>query len=118
MLSLCPREAGEARCLSLVTVARSQTKGQMAFNLETNGGDGNRRKVKSTFQVAEVNRTLMSVSRICDQGIARSFSKSEAYVLNQQGEEVCKLERNGGMYVNAVTFKPLGSKEPFGRQAR
>ena len=38
-------------------------EGQLVLNLESDGDES--RKIKSTFQVAEVTKPLMSVSRVC-----------------------------------------------------
>ena len=43
-------------------------EGQVRLNMQATPSSGPALSVQSTFQVAEVNRPLMSVSRICDQG--------------------------------------------------
>ena len=55
-------------------------------------------QIKSTFQLAAITRPLMSVSKVCDQGMTVRFDKEKAVVLNQKNEEVCKLPRQGGLY--------------------
>ena len=49
---------------------RVPNEGQLVLNLEGDLGlNGGKRKMTSTFQVAEVTRPLMSVSRVCDKGM-------------------------------------------------
>ena len=37
-------------------------------------------KLQSCFQIADVTRPLMSVSRVCDQGLTCTFNETEAFV--------------------------------------
>ena len=67
------------------------------LNLESDGDEN--RKIKSTFQVAEVTRPLMSVSRVCDQGLTCSFTDTHALVLDKAGKTVVKFDRRGGLYI-------------------
>ena len=80
------------------------SEGQLVSNLESDG-DGNR-KFKSTFQVAEVTRPLMSVSRVCDQGLTCNFTDTHALVVDKAGKIVVKIERRGGLYTARVRLKP------------
>ena len=70
--------------------------------------------VQSTFQVAEVSRPLMSVSKICDQGYSCLFTKEGAKVLDTEGKTVCKFARSEGLYVSSMRLRP---PEPFQGQA-
>ena len=70
--------------------------------------------MKSTFQVAEVTRPLMSVGRVCDQGLDCLFKKTHALVLDEAGEQVCRFERVGGLYVATLDLK---RPDLFGRPA-
>ena len=79
-------------------------EGQLLLNLESDG-EGNR-KIKSTFQVAEVTRPLMSVSRVCDQGMTCTFTDTYALVLDKAGKTVVKFERRGGLYIARMRLKP------------
>ena len=83
---------------------RVPNEGQLLLHLE-NDSEGVR-NIKSTFQVAEVTRPLMSVSRVCDQGMTCTFSKSDALVLDRAGKTVAKFERIGGLYVARMRLKP------------
>ena len=79
-------------------------EGQLVLNLESDGGEN--RKIKSTFQVAEVTRPLMSVSRVCDQGLTCNFTDTHALVLDKAGKIVVKFERRGGLYIARMKLKP------------
>ena len=46
-------------------------EGEVHLNLEAPVGDGSYVPIQTNFQVAEIHRPLMSVSRICDQGFLR-----------------------------------------------
>ena len=71
--------------------------------------------LKSTFQVVGITRPLMSVGRICDQGLKCLFEKNKATVLSPDNVHVCESDRRGGLYVATLT---LNAPEGFGRQAR
>ena len=79
-------------------------EGQLLLNLEKDGGGD--RKLQSTFQIAEVTRPLMSVSRVCDQGLTCTFSNSHALVLDKNGKTVVKFERRSGLYIARMRQKP------------
>ncbi len=82
---------------------KGPNEGQLLLSLESDG-EANR-KIKSTFQIAEVKRPLMSVSRVCDQGSACSFSDTHALVLDKAGKTVVKFERRGGLYIARMRLK-------------
>ena len=88
-------------------------EGQVQLNLEMGSADGTIRDLASTFQVAEINRPLMSVSKICDAGVACVFNSIGAVVMNAKGVAICRFEKRGGLYVSKMKLKP---REPFGRQ--
>ena len=72
------------------------------MNLESDEG-----RVRSVFQVAEVTRPLMSVSKVCDQGMRCIFEETHALVVDKKtGKEVLKFERHGGLYVAQMRPKP------------
>ena len=48
--------------------------------------------VSSVFQVAEITRPLMSVSRICDQDMVCIFEKTHARVVDSDGNVVARFE--------------------------
>ena len=75
--------------------------------------DGVQQLVRSTFQVADLTRPLMSVSQICAQGHRCIFEKDYAQVVTAEGEVICKFRRDNGLYVATMKLK---APSPFGRQ--
>ena len=71
------------------------------MNMESGGAS----KISSTFQVAEVSRPLMSVSKICDQDMTCVFDKREARVLSADGTLVASFQRDGGLYTCQMKLK-------------
>jgi hypothetical protein len=101
-------------CFTVGNGARIPNEGQMSLNLETNTGSGSE-IVSSVFQVAELNRPLMSVSQICSNGYKCVFEKNHATVLTESGEPLCRFEEEGGLYVANMRLK---APTPFRRQER
>ena len=67
--------------------------------------DGSNQSLSSVFQVAEITRPLMSVSRICDQDLECLFTKTCAKVLKPNGEVVATFERDGGLYTSRMRLR-------------
>ena len=88
-------------------------EGQVHLNLEADVGRGDHRPVTSTFQVAELNCSLMSVSQICDHGYSCVFDKERAKVLDEEGKVICQFERDRNIYTTKMNLK---APTPFGRQ--
>ena len=66
-------------------------------------------EISSTFQIAAVTRPLMSVGKICDEGMSVVFEKNHARVLDKTGREVCRFERQpGGLYVARLKLRSPG----------
>lgn len=87
--------------------------GQVCLNLQTMDADPS--SIASTFQVAKVSRPLMSVGKICDNGMDVVFSADKAKVVTKEGAEVCTFERvNGGLYL--AKFRLKRPNNGFGRQ--
>ena len=89
---------------------RMPNKGQMKLDLRADNGKRGR-DIKAIFQVAKVTRPLMSVSKICDAGLAVKFTKDLALVVDAKDKEVCRFQRRGGLYVASMkmrnpNFKP------------
>ena len=96
-------------------------EGQVKFNLQADVG-GKPSLLRSCFQVAEITRPLMSVSRICDQDLVCVFTKQEAIIKDKEGNVICNFQRRGGLYVTTMRLKRPSppddvSSPPFGRQA-
>ena len=101
---------------------RIPNEGEVHLNLVATATNGSGTLVQSVFQVAEVNRPLMSVSKVCDNGFACIFTKDGAYVLEGDRlgqleglESASKFERHNGLYTAKMKLKP---PEPFRRQAQ
>ena len=63
-------------------------------------------ELQSIFQIAAVTRPLMSVGKICDEGMNVTFDKNKAMVTDKNGREVCKFERQGnGLYVASLKLR-------------
>ena len=77
--------------------ARVPNEGQVQLNLEMGSEDGTVRDLASISQVAEINRPLMSVSKICDAGLTCVFIIAGADVINAKGVAICRSERKGGL---------------------
>ena len=99
-------------------------QGEVHLNLDATVGNKTN-KIRSVFQVAAITRPLMSVSKICDQGLVALFDKDKAQVKNEAGDTVCEFVRKGGLYVCEMRLRrPDTAKEenesttPFGRQGR
>ena len=88
-------------------------EGQVCLNLEADIGEGEKKAVSSVFQVADLNRPLMSVSQVCDNGYKCVFEKDQALLLSPAGEVAGRFTRRAGLYVTTMRLK---APAPFGRQ--
>ena len=88
-------------------------EGQVCLNLEADIGKGETKAVSSVFQVADLNRPLMSVSQVCDNGYRCVFEKDHALILSPAGEVAGRFVRRSGLYVATTKLK---APAPFGRQ--
>ena len=89
-------------------------EGQMTLRLDSTTSDGTSSPIASTFQVAEVARPIMSVSRMCSMGFTCVFDKDGAKVLNKENKQVCYFKASQGLYSTTMKLK---KPEPFTRQA-
>ena len=87
-------------------------QGQVALNM--GGGSGTTGNIiQSVFQVAAVTRPLMSVGRICDEGMFVDFKKDYATVSDKSGREILRFVRQSGV----LCVAKMKLKAPtFGRQ--
>ena len=65
--------------------------------MEAGVGEGQVTPLQSTFQMAEVSRPLMSISKICDQGYACLFTKDGAQILDRDRRTVCQFGRSNDL---------------------
>ena len=60
----------------------------------------------SCFQIARVTRPLMSVGKMCDNGLEITFNATQAIVKDRDGLQVCAFERApGGLYLGKFRLK-------------
>ena len=95
--------------------AEVPNEGQVTLNLLAEGSKGGDNMIKSVFQIAEITRPLMSVSKICELGLKCVFDEHQPQVVSKNGKVLCTFERKGGLYVAKMTLK---SPEGFQRPAR
>ena len=69
----------------------------------------------ATFQIANVSRPLMSVSRICELGNRVLFGASGGVIVNLESGQVTPFEKQDGVYIFSMWMPPL-SESPFGGQ--
>ena len=86
--------------------ARIPNQGEFTLALRAAAAQGKKgRAIKSTFQVANVTRPLWSVGRICDAGLDVKFNKDYASVLTKEGKELCRFQRQGGLYLAKLSLR-------------
>ena len=90
---------------------RVANQGQVKLRMKAKDEGG--ALMSSVFQVAEITRPLMSVSRICDQGMSCIFEKTHARVVDSEGKTVARFERDGGLYTCTMRLRrPEARSEP------
>ena len=84
----------------------------------TSGVGGDARNVQGCFQVANVTCPLMSVSKVCDQGLRCIFGDERATIVDKTtGKEIATSERRGGLYIAKMKLKaPTGFTQPQKRK--
>ena len=82
---------------------RIRNEGEIRLSMEpTDGG----KKLGSTFQAADITRTLLSISKVCDAAPDTSVTfTSKEGIVRRQGRDVAKFYRKGGLYVMRVKVK-------------
>ena len=111
--------AGSRKGQNFVSASRTRIKNEGEMTLEMQAPtdkDGEFNPVNAVFQVADVCRPLMSISRICDRGDNKvTFDKQKAVVRNSKGQIVMVFHRKGNLYVGRMRVKNPKYKG-FGRQ--
>jgi len=84
---------------------RIPNEGQVTLRLQ--GEEPDDEVVNSVFQVAEVNRPLMSIGRICDQGHRVCFDSEKAEVICKKTNKVVMVfkRKNGGLYTADLVLR-------------
>ena len=87
-------------------------EGQVALRLQGEAEDDV--PINSLFQVADVNRPLMSIGRICDQGHKVCSDSDKAEVINKKTGKVVMtfVRKNGGLYTADFVLKVPRRKNP------
>ena len=85
--------------------ARVPNEGQLLLNMESSATSGVMKR-QSCFQIAEVTRPLMSVSRVCDQGLECQFNETEARILDKSGKSLVTFQRQRVLYISKMRLKP------------
>ena len=78
-------------------------EGQVRLSMESKGDGG--LDMRGIFQVAEITRPLMSVSRMFDQDIVCIFAKNHARVENADGQVMARFGRDEGLYTCTMRLK-------------
>jgi hypothetical protein len=93
-------------------------EGQMVLEMLAPTEEGEHNEVDVTWQVADVCRPLLSVSKICDKAEHTvTFDKKRAVVRDAKGRIVCVFTRRGNLYIGRM--KVRNPKHPsFGGQGK
>ena len=80
--------------------------------------DGNFNEVDVTWQVTDVCRPLLSVSKVCDKGQHTvTFDAKRAVVRDSRGRIVCIFIRKGNLYIGRMKIRNPAHPS-FGRQGK
>ena len=82
---------------------RVANKGQIKLHMKSK--DEHDLLMSSVFQLAEITRPLMSVSRICDQDMICIFEKTHARVVDGSGATLARFDRDGGLYTCTLRLR-------------
>ena len=81
-------------------------EGQMCSEMLAPVEDGKHNEVNVTWQIAEVCRPLLSVSKICDRAKRTvTFDAMKAVVRDSRGRIVCIFKRKGNLYIGRMKVK-------------
>ena len=68
--------------------------------------NGASRNVNATFQVADITRPLLSVTKICEKGVLEVVCRQDAaYTLDKHKKIVAKFPRKNGLYISTMDVK-------------
>ena len=108
--------SSRGQCFIVGDGNRLPNMGQRALNLQPL--NDSTVDLQSCFQIARVTRPLMSVGKICDNGMKVEFDDKKAVIRDRDGVQVCIFERQpGGLYLGKFRLKSPKSPSPgFARQ--
>ena len=97
---------------------RMKNQGQMRLALRADNGKRGH-DIRATVQAAKVTRPLLSVSKICDNGMKVTFDDKLAIIYDREGREVCRFVRSKGVYVAKMKIRnpAFKKRQPFTRPA-
>ena len=97
---------------------RMKNQGQMRLALRADNGKRGK-DIRVTVQAAKVTRPLLSVSKICDNGMKVTFDDKLAIIYDREGREVCRFVRSKGLYIAKMKIRnpAFKRKQPFTRPA-
>jgi len=104
---------------------RIRNEGEVKLSMEpVDGGQ----RLGSTFQAADITRTLMSISKVCDSAPETKVTfDSHKGVVTRRGRSIATFQRKGGLYVMKVKVKkpktdtqsqPMGKDGAIGSRPR
>ena len=76
-------------------------------------GDGTWAKL--AFQLAAINKPLVSVSKLIDDGWRVVFDKDLSYLLHKESKKVIRMKRERGVFVVDAWVQPEDKTEGFSR---
>ena len=97
---------------------RVANRGQIKLRMKSTDEHG--LLMSSVFQVADITRPLMSVSRLCDQDMVCIFEKTHARVVDSDGNVVARFDCDGGLCTYTVKLRRPEARHDrdFARQER
>ena len=114
---MCPQYAVEDSDASRAGVYYTGANGGKLYNLGQTHVPvalDNGARAMATFQVAEVSRPLMSVSKVCEMGNRVIFGVNGGYILNLETGGTTQFVKKEGIYIFNMWIPPV-SDSPFGR---
>jgi hypothetical protein len=93
-------------------------EGQIVLEMLAPLEDGQHNEVDVTWQIADVCRPLLSVSKICDKAQHTvTFDAKKAIVRDARGRIVCVFQRKGNLYIGRMKIRNP-SHPSFGGQGK
>ena len=68
------------------------------------------------FQLAAINKPLVSVSKLIEDGYQVIFDEAGSYILNKKTKKVVRMRKQKGVFViDCYVTKPADANEDFSR---
>lgn len=104
------------RCFIVGNGGRVPNEGGVALTMAVGTEDVRLNTLDSVFQIAQVTRPIMSVSKVCGVDVTCTSDKHRGIVRDSKGNAVMEFKRHGGIYIARLTIKR--GKSPFGGPVR